>query len=55
MSREASKLIEERKAVEKIIQETREPDIVVGARQLLAEIDAKLQAFNIHPGTAKLQ
>lgn len=49
MSREASKLIEEHAALDKIIRESEEPDVVEGAKQLKQEVEDKLRACNVHP------
>ena len=55
MSREANKLLRERDAVEKIIREAAEPDVVAGAREMLAEIDARLGVMHIHSPVNRVQ
>ena len=55
MTREASKLLREHEAVQVIIAETQDPEIERAAQETKAEIEAKLAAFNIHPGTKRQQ
>ena len=50
MTREASKLLKEHEAVQVIIAETQDPEVERAAQETKAEIEAKLAAFNIHPG-----
>jgi hypothetical protein len=55
MTREAHKLLREHEAVEAIIRDSKEPEIVKAAEDTRDEIERKLRLFNVHPGSPRKQ
>lgn len=55
MTREANKLLKEHEAVEAIIRTSPEPEVVEAALETKEEIERKLRAFNVHPGSERKQ
>ena len=55
MTREAAKLLKEHASVEAIIRNSPDPEVVEAAKETKEEIERKLGAFNVHPGSERKQ